>query len=756
MRTDDGDYPAPSADAIRQSIDVLFSPDDVIEIRAIGSDRTEFGYFDPAHREDLIRAVMDANRGRSNLYFPINSVLPDLLARSANRMRRAGKRDAATGDAGIARRTWLPIDIDPERPSGISATDEEKQAARHVARVVVGYLRSLGWPDPVIGDSGNGIHVLYRIDLQADDGARDLVRSVLIALAERFDTPAAKVDRSVYNAARIWKIYGTVACKGDHVPGRPHRAAALLQVPDTVGLVTEDMLRSFIVQAGAMNGDERPERRNGTHHPVASPFQAVNEAAMARLGAWVPALLPAARPYHDGWRVAASDLDRGLEEDVSFVSDGIRDFGQEDGLSPIDAVMRFGGHTRPAEAAQWLAGQLGMAWEVRGRQGPAGEPQEAPATGSDGAPGDEIPIEAYMDDSPQRAPAVKAPPMDWQDLAQRDAPAREWLIDGWLGRGHPTLFVGPGGVGKSLLAQQLSASLAVMEPLLADVVSRPLRVLMWMCEDDHDELWRRQVAISHWLQRPLSDFQNLVIVPRLGIDNTLLTTEYGRPMWTLLINELREQCGDYQADVWVGDNIGQMFGGNENARHDVTMFINGVSGACGKTTPILLGHPSRGSGSEFSGSSAWENAVRMRWWFSDRLPDEKEPDSDVERDPSVRFLSKRKTNYSVKDYRQFQWREGVFYPHVDPTGIDDPYREAQAKRLVIHGIQRLASMDIYTSEKTGQNYLPAMLLKYGLNDGVPAGVIGRAMRTLLLDGKIARKEVGKNAARMPKYGLLVC
>jgi hypothetical protein len=91
------------------------------------------------------------------------------------------------------------------------------------------FLDSRGWPAPVVGDSGNGHHLLYRIDLPADDGG--IVQRVLQALARRFDTDAVKIDQKVFNPARVCKLPGTLARKGDNIPARPHRRAKFLEVP---------------------------------------------------------------------------------------------------------------------------------------------------------------------------------------------------------------------------------------------------------------------------------------------------------------------------------------------------------------------------------------------------------------------------------------------------------------------------------------------------------------------------------------------
>ncbi len=125
----------------------------------------------------------------------------------------------------------MPVDLDPVRLAGISSTDEEKKVALYRAREVKDHLRKQGWSEPIVGDSGNGAHLLYRVDVPNDQESSELVKGVLETLAFKFDDKAVKLDTSVHNAARIWKLYGTTARKGDNVPQRPHRTSRLLKVP---------------------------------------------------------------------------------------------------------------------------------------------------------------------------------------------------------------------------------------------------------------------------------------------------------------------------------------------------------------------------------------------------------------------------------------------------------------------------------------------------------------------------------------------
>ncbi len=91
-------------------------------------------------------------------------------------------------------------------------------------------LAAEGWPDPLLADSGNGGHLLYRINLPNDHASTQLVKRCLEALAFRFDDEHVTIDQKVFNASRIWKVYGTMARKGHDTPDRPHRLSRVLEV----------------------------------------------------------------------------------------------------------------------------------------------------------------------------------------------------------------------------------------------------------------------------------------------------------------------------------------------------------------------------------------------------------------------------------------------------------------------------------------------------------------------------------------------
>jgi hypothetical protein len=247
---------------IARAINVLFAPESVVELRAmdVPKQATVSGYFDGQHRERLIQAAVEISGKAPGVYVTLNPVDPTLLARANNRAKSFAKN--TTKDSEIEKRLWLPIDFDPVRPKGTSATDAEHEAALDRARQCRDSLRGEGWPDPFLADSGNGGHLGYRIALPNDPASTELIKRILDSLASRFSDSTVDLDRTVFNAARIWKLYGTLAAKGDHTPERPHRLARILEVPTSLEIVSTGLLEALAGTSGptACSKDEEALR----------------------------------------------------------------------------------------------------------------------------------------------------------------------------------------------------------------------------------------------------------------------------------------------------------------------------------------------------------------------------------------------------------------------------------------------------------------------------------------------------------------
>ena len=243
---------------IERALAVLVGPGNVVELRILHTRRaTVSGYFTDMGR--LAQAATQWSGGAPGVYITLNPVIPDLLARSANHLKEYVKY--ATSDDDIVCRRWLPLDFDPKRPSEISSTEEQHKAAVVRAKEVQSWLKGMGWPDAIFADSGNGAHILPRIDLPNIPENIDLLKKCLKAVALQFDDGDVGVDQTTYNASRIWKLYGTMACKGDSMPDRPHRLAKLLDVPSNVEVVSRELLERLAAMVPEEHKKDRGNNR---------------------------------------------------------------------------------------------------------------------------------------------------------------------------------------------------------------------------------------------------------------------------------------------------------------------------------------------------------------------------------------------------------------------------------------------------------------------------------------------------------------
>ena len=236
------------ANEITHALRLWFQAGDVFEVRVLDAvsadyrrEHIESGYFDYEHISAVPEALKRLLSFRG-VYVTVNPVNPDLLARAVNRLRPAG-RNPTTADTDIVRRRWLLIDCDPRRASGVSSSNAEHESALAKAREIRDGLSSLGWADPIMTDSGNGAQLMYRIDLPADDG--ELVRRVIGEIAKASSEQVA-IDTSVHNPARIWRLPGTMNCKGDSIPERPHRMARILDKPQDIVSVSRAQMQDIV------------------------------------------------------------------------------------------------------------------------------------------------------------------------------------------------------------------------------------------------------------------------------------------------------------------------------------------------------------------------------------------------------------------------------------------------------------------------------------------------------------------------------
>lgn len=216
---------------------------------------TVSGYYD-----DYEKAERDLKQydGETNIFITLNKISPEITARSKNHLTFFAKH--TTTDREIVRRKWILVDLDPERPAGISSTQVELEHGKKLSEKIWKYLSNLGFSEPIYAMSGNGYHLLYRIDLPNSSESTDLVKQFLCVLNRKFSTANVKVDTSTYNAARIIKLYGTIACKGDNTEERPHRRSYIISAPETSEPNSEQMLQKVLSDNFEMEDSTNKEK----------------------------------------------------------------------------------------------------------------------------------------------------------------------------------------------------------------------------------------------------------------------------------------------------------------------------------------------------------------------------------------------------------------------------------------------------------------------------------------------------------------
>jgi hypothetical protein len=143
-------------------------------------------------------------------------------------------------------------------------------------------------------------------------------------------------------------------------------------------------------------------------------------------------------------------------------------------------------------------------------------------------------------------------------------------------------------------------------------------------------------------------------------------------------------------------------------------------------------------------------------YLSDRLPDA-EGDDEAPPDDRVRYLARRKANYSALDIRRFSLIEGSLIPEVvEPARAAATVSGEFAKDIVRRAVATLANRDIYGVAATGSaNYLPRLAKQYGQLDRLSEKQFGAVMRTLILDGKLIKGPVGAYSNRNKRQGLVL-
>ncbi len=229
-------------------------------------------------------------------------------------------------------------------------------------------------------------------------------------------------------------------------------------------------------------------------------------------------------------------------------------------------------------------------------------------------------------DHPDTSGEARAWPeaLDLEALAERDPEPPKFIIPDWLPCGYVTLLAGHGGVGKSGIALHLAVCIATGMPFFGMEVQRR-RVMYLACEDREGVLHWRLARICSHLGLDLAKLRGWLQVLDLVGRETILWDRNPRTGYTVTpaYGSLSERVKEQSTQVLFVDGVSDAFGGNENARSEVKSYVNSLLALVSPDEGAvhLIGHVNRPTAAGnattegYSGSTAWHNAVRARWYL---------------------------------------------------------------------------------------------------------------------------------------------
>lgn len=306
------------------------------------------------------------------------------------------------------------------------------------------------------------------------------------------------------------------------------------------------------------------------------------------------------------------------------------------------------------------------------------------------------------------------------------------------------MLYGPGSAGKSLLAQQLATACAAGLPSLGLNIEPGIAIYV-TCEDTRDSLHWRQEHICRALGVNMIDLAGKLFLSSLKghIGNELATFGTDSKMTlTPAFGRLRSTLGRYKPSLVMLDNVAHLFAGNENARPDVTRFVNALNNLAEITGAaiILLGHPNK-AGDEWSGSTAWNNVVRSRLWL------EHDETSDV------RSLTLPKANNSPKgDVVTFYWNDWAFVREEDlgsarAKELAEGVMASADNKLFLDCLRERIKQHRAVSEKRGPTFAPTEFAKMAESKRIGKRRLEAAMDRLFRIEAIERAELWNPKSR---------
>ena len=241
-------------------------------------------------------------------------------------------------------------------------------------------------------------------------------------------------------------------------------------------------------------------------------------------------------------------------------------------------------------------------------------------------------------------------PIDLKWALTAHLPPLDFILPGML-PGSLGLLVAPGATGKSSLALDIAASIALGRPTAGGLFpAGPTGKVIVLAGEESERMLAERIRslLSLDQQAAPALYQNLLLLPMAGESCTLLEEGQTTPIY----NELMSISQG--ARLIIVDPVRRMHSGDENNSSDMTRFVIAMEQLAKSTGAAVLGihHTNRASASDVSSQNAARGSSALvdgaRWQLNLSRMDEKSADalkiSEAER-PMYVAVDFAKTNY---------------------------------------------------------------------------------------------------------------
>ena len=442
------------------------------------------------------------------------------------------------------------------------------------------------------------------------------------------------------------------------------------------------------------------------------------------------------------------------KEIADYVSKGLDRVVAADELA--DMATAYG--LDDPEAVQWIISEAFKKIE---------QPERVPGDDDFGLNGKGNGHDQQEQEAPPLLPLINI--RQWQGVEPKP---RAWIVRERIPDHNVTLLSGHGGVGKTLLMQQLSVATVLGKDWIGEM-PEPGPVLFITAEDDEDEIHFRYDKIAKFYGVSFDELADngLHLMSLAGKDATMaIADNKGIVKPTDLFHTMVRTVREIRPR-WVGlDTTADIFVVNERERTQVRQCISLMRGiALGISTAIiLLSHPSLtgiASGTGLSGSTAWNNSVRSRLYLKvDKKSDEQEDDEETDH-TSPRILEFMKSNYSALAAPvKLKWKDGLLLPD---NQMKNPFEAAaiedQARAAFLLLLKRYNQTDqVVSPNPYARNYAPTEFARQPETRGLHRnaerrkGLLRLAMDWAFANNKIQTGMGPKSAVASRQYQCIYC